>query len=280
MRVLVAGGSGVLGQAVIPKLIGLRHEVTATSRSAAKAELLRGPGVEGAVLDALDRDSTVATVVSAAPDAIVHLMTDLGTGDSASNALLRSEGTRNLVEAAHAAGVTRVIGQSISWVYPPATIPATESDPLDLDAPEPRRTTVQAVRALEEAVGEFPQSVVLRFGQLYGQGTWYSRGGRYAEAVRTGALPATDTVTSFVHVDDAATAVVDALGWPAGVWNIVDDEPAPGTAWVPAFADALDAPAPAVLQSGDVGRAVLNHRAREQGFLPRYPSWRTGFAAL
>lgn len=280
MRVLVAGGSGVLGRAVVPTLIGLGHEVTATSRSAGKTQLLQGSGAAGLVLNVLDRDATVAAVVSAEPDAILHLMTDLGTGDSASNARLRSVGTRNLVDAAHAAGVSRVIAQSISWIYPPASTPATEADPLDLYASEPRRTTVNAVQALESAVREIPQGVVLRFGHLYGTGTWYSRDGRFAEAARAGALPATETVASFVHVDDAAAFVVEALGWPAGVWNIVDDEPAPGTEWVPAFADALGAPLPAVKQSGDVGRPVLNDRARAQGFKPRYSSWRAGFAAL
>lgn len=280
MRVLVAGGFGVLGRAVIPKLVALGHQVTATSRSAEKAKLLDDLGVAGVVLNALDRDATVAAGVSAAPEVILHLMTDLGTGDSASNARLRWEGTRNLVDAAHAAGVSRIVGQSISWVYPSASIPATETDPLDLDAPEPRHATVQAVRALEAAVHEIPQSVVLRFGQLYGTGTWYSRDGRFAEAARAGSLPATETVTSFVHLDDAATAVVEALDWPSGVWNIVDDEPAPGTEWVPAFTEALGVPAPAVQQSGDVGRPVLNARAREQGFTPRYPTWRAGFAAL
>lgn len=280
MRVLVVGGSGVLGRAVIPKVIDLGHAVVATSRSAEKAQLLHGPGVDGLVLDALDRDATVAAVSTAAPDVVVHLMTDLGTGDSASNARLRSEGTRNLVDAARAAGVTRVVAQSISWVYRSATIPASEDDPLDIDAPEPRRTTVRAVRELESAVREIPESVVLRFGQLYGPGTWYSREGRFAAAARAGALPASETVTSFVHVDDAAAAVVLALGWSAGVWNIVDDEPAPGTAWVPAFAGALGAPVPGVQRSGDVGRPVLNDRARRHGFAPRYSSWRSGFAAL
>lgn len=280
MRILIAGGSGVLGRAVIPRLIELGHEVVATSRSAGKARILHDLGADSLVLDALDRDSTVASVVSTAPDAILHLMTDLGVGDSASNARLRKEGTRNLVDAAHAAGVTKIIGQSISWVYPPATGPATEADPLDADAPEPRRATIRAVQALEAAVHEIPQSVVLRFGQLYGPGTWYSREGRFADAARAGELAATETITSFVHVDDAAAAVVMALGWPAGTWNIVDDEPAPGTEWVTVFADALGAPAPAAQQSGDVGRPVSNDRARERGFTPRYPSWRTGFAAL
>lgn len=254
--------------------------MTATSRSAERAEVLRGLGATARVLDAFDRESTISTVVEARPDVVLHLMTDLGTGDSASNARLRSEGTRNLVDAARRAGSARFIGQSISWIHPSAPVPATEADPLDLDAPEPRRTTIRAVNALETAVAEVQQGVVLRFGQLYGPGTWYSRDGRFGDAARAGELPATGSVTSFVHVDDAAAAVVESLHWPVGVWNIVDDEPAPGTEWVPVFAAAVGAPAPTVTSAGDVGRPVSNARARAQGLRLRYPSWRAGFRAL
>ncbi|OIH94995.1 MULTISPECIES: NAD(P)-dependent oxidoreductase [unclassified Curtobacterium] len=278
MRILVAGGSGVLARSVVPLLLAAGHDLTLTSRSAEKARLLEGPGVDAAVLDALDRDGTMATVASAEPDVVLHLMTDLGTGNSASNARLRSTGTRNLVDAARAAGVDRIVAQSISWVYPPGTEPATEADPLDPDAAEPRRTTVTAVRALEDAVQEVGAGVVLRFGQLYGPGTWYSAEGRFGEAARAGLLPATETVTSFVHVDDAAAAVVAALGWTAGVRNVVDDEPASGTAWVPAFSAAVAGPTPRVEQTGDLGRPVSNQLARESGFTPRWSSWRTGFA--
>ncbi|QZQ54671.1 NAD-dependent epimerase/dehydratase family protein [Curtobacterium sp. TC1] len=142
MRIFVAGGSGVLARSVVPLLLAAGHEVTVTSRSVEKARLLERPGVTAAVLDALDRDGTIATVARAQPDAVLHLMTDLGTGNSASNALLRSTGTRNLVDAARGAGVDRIVAQSISWIYPSGTEPATETDPLDLDAvgPDGRRS--------------------------------------------------------------------------------------------------------------------------------------------
>jgi len=280
VRIFVAGGSGVLARSVVPLLLAAGHEVTVTSRSVEKARLLERPGVTGTVLDALDRDGTIATVARAQPDAVLHLMTDLGTGNSASNALLRSTGTRNLVDAARGAGVDRIVAQSISWIYPSGTEPATETDPLDLDAVGPRRTTITAVRELEAAVQEVGAGVVLRFGQLYGPGTWYTSDGRFGEAARAGRLPATETVTSFLHVDDAAAAVVAALGWPAGVRNVVDDEPAPGTAWVPAFAAAVGGPVPGTEQSDDPGRPVSNRRVRELGFAPRWSTWRTGFASL
>lgn len=276
----MAGGSGVLARSVVPLLVAAQHDVIVTSRSAATARQLERPGVRAAVLDALDRDGTIATVARAEPDAVLHLMTDLGTGDSASNARLRTAGTRNLVDAARGAGVERIVAQSISWIYPPGSEPATETDLVDLDAGEPRRTTITAVRALEAAVQEVGAGVVLRFGQLYGPGTWYAADGRFGTAARAGELPATDTVTSFLHVNDAAAGVVAALGWPTGVHNVVDDEPAAGTEWVPVFAASVGGPAPRVEQTGDVGRPVSNRRAHELGLALRWSTWRRGFTAL
>lgn len=280
MRILVAGGSGVLGRNVIPLLTAAGHEVAATTRTPSRTELLTRLGAEPFVLDVFDREAVAATVAAARPDAVMHLLTDLRTGDSASNARLRAIGTRHLVEAAGRSGVRRMVAESISWVYRPGSTTAEESEPLDVDAAEPRRSTVTAVHALEKAVRDVPEGVVLRFGQLYGPGTWYAREGRHARDAQAGRLPATETVTSFVHVTDAARAALLALTWPAGVWNIVDDEPAPGRQWAPVFAAAMGAPDPEAISVGDPGRPVSNRRARRNGLDLAYRSWRSGFAAL
>ncbi|MEV6930911.1 NAD(P)-dependent oxidoreductase [Dactylosporangium sp. NPDC051485] len=277
MRIFVAGASGVLGRAFLPLAITAGHEVIGMTRSGQGTQTVEALGATPVLADALDRDQVAQAVAKARPDAIVDLLTDLSTGNSASNALLRTEGTRNLVDAARMAAVDRFVAESISWIHAPGTAPADEDEPLDLDAAEPRRTTILGVQALENAAHERSQGIVLRFGQLYGNGTWYARNGRFADAVRAGGLPATETVTSFVHVDDAARATLLALGWPAGTWNIVDDEPAPGTDWVPVFARAMDGPDPLVTRSGDAGRPVANGRARAQGLVLQYPSWRDGF---
>jgi nucleoside-diphosphate-sugar epimerase len=280
LRIFVAGGTGVLGGVLVPELVALGHHVTATTRSISKAPAVRRLGAGVAITDALDGDSLYRAVEAARPDAIVHLLTDLSTGDSASNARLRTIGTRNLVEASRSAGVVSMVAESISWVYPPGSSLAEEDDPLDLDACEPRRTTVSAVHDLETAVAQLPHSVVLRFGQLYGPGTWFSRYGRFGKDASAGELVVTETVASFVHASDAVRAILLGLEWESGIWNIVDDDPAAGTEWAPQFATAVDAPRPVESRSGDPGRPVSNGRARNSGLVLRFPSWRAGFQTL
>lgn len=280
MRIFVAGASGVLGRAFVRRAVADGHHVVGMTRSARGSDTLRALGATPVVADALDAGGLAAALATARPDTVIDLLTDLAAGDSASNARLRVDGTRHLVDAAHAAGVERIVAESISWVYAPGATPAGEDDPLDLDAAEPRLTTIRGVEALERAVRELPRSSVLRFGQLYGEGTWYARDGRFADAARAGDLPATGTVVSFIHVDDAARAALDALAWPAGTWNIVDDEPAAGTEWAPVFAAAVGAPTPQPAGSADAGRPVSNAGARAHGLALRYPSWRDGFRAL
>lgn len=279
MRIFVAGAGGVLGRAFIRRTVADGHEVVGMTRSARGAAAITELAAAAVPADAFDREAVMRVVGEARPDAVVHLLTDLASGDSASNALIRTEGTRNLIDAAKAAGVDRVVAESISWVYPPGTKPASEAEALDSVATEPRLTTIRGVTALEDSVREMPVGVMLRFGQLYGRGTWYAPDGLRADAARAGKLPATQTVTSFVHVEDAAEAMLRALRWPAGTWNIVDDEPAAGAEWVPVFASAVGGPRPEVEAGGDIGRPVSNARARAEGWEMLYPSWRDGFSA-
>ena len=278
MRIFVAGASGVLGRAFLRDARAAGHEVVGMTRSERGARTIEALGAMPVRADALDAGVMRATVAAARPDAIVDLLTDLAAGDSATNARLRIVGTRNLVDAAHAAGVNTIVAESISWIHPPSPEPADEGTELDIHADEPRRTTVRAVASLEAAVRELPHAVVLRFGQLYGPGTWYAPEGRFALAARAGSLPATETVTSFVHVDDAVRAALLALGWPSGIWNVVDDEPAAGRIWVPVFAASVSAPPPPVVDAGDIGRPVRNTRALAAGLVLAHPTWREGFA--
>ncbi|MFD6463888.1 NAD-dependent epimerase/dehydratase family protein, partial [Streptomyces roseolus] len=244
MRIFLAGATGVIGRRLLPRLVAAGHQVIGTSQSEQGVARIEAAGASGVRLDVFDRDAVAQALVVAAPEAVIHQLTALGGGSSADNARIRRDGTRHLVDAAHAARVPLMIAQSISWAYAPGDDQAGETVPLDTAAPEPRATTIGGVRALEDAVAELPRHVILRYGTLYGPGTWYAPGGLMADKLRAGELLANDAVSSFLHVDDAAAATLAALDWPDGPVNITDDEPAAAHSWLPHLAAALDAPVP------------------------------------
>jgi nucleoside-diphosphate-sugar epimerase len=305
MKVFVAGATGAVGARLVPLLVAEGHEVTGTSRSAAGAARVDAMGGHGVVADGLDRRATAAAVAAARPDVVVHQMTALQGMDPrrfersfAQTNRLRTEGLRILLEAAWAAGGARVIAQSYAgWPYAREGGPVkTEDDPLDPDPPKAMRATLAAIRDLEAQVAE-AGGVVLRYGALYGPGSGLEAGGEMLEQVRRRRFPvvgAGSAVWSFCHTDDAAGAVLAVLRSPgaAGVFNIVDDEPAPVATWLPDLAEAVGAPAPrhlpAWLARPLVGEALMtlmlhargasNAKARtELGWVPRWPTWREGF---
>jgi nucleoside-diphosphate-sugar epimerase len=308
MRIFVAGATGVIGRRLAVLLVEAGHEVTGTTRSSKKAEDLRTLGVEPVVCDVLDRRALREAVVAVRPEVVVHELTDLPKAINprkmeeqlAANDRLRREGTRNLVEAALSAGAQRMVAQSIAFVYAPrGGAVQAEEGPLYLDAPWPWRRTVEAARELERLVTETNgiEGVVLRYGNLYGPGTAYAPDGAIAELVRKRHLPIGgdgEGIFSFVHVDDAVRATVLALeqGVP-GIYNIVDDEPAPMRQWLPAYAKALGAKPPwrvpklllrllagrYAVHLATEARGASNAKAkRELGWEPQYPSWQNGFA--
>lgn len=283
MKILVAGATGVVGRRLLPLLVKAGHDVSGTTRRAGKAAAIRSLGARPILVDVFDRDSLIAAVAATRPEVVIHQLTDLAEQDFAANARIRLEGTRNLVDAAKAAGARRIIAQSVPFVYAPGDGPADEATPLDREARSPRRITVEAVAALEEASAEIEAHVVLRYGAFYGPGTWNARDGLTANQLRAGRLTATRAITPFLHVDDAAQAAVAALEWPSGVVNVVDDEAATGATavdWMPVYAAALGVDAPPIdLDAPPSGRAVSNAKARQTlGWQPQYPSWREGFA--
>jgi nucleoside-diphosphate-sugar epimerase len=287
MRVFVAGATGAIGSQLVPMLVAAGHEVTAVSRTPAGVERIRNLAATAVQADALDAEGLRRAVGAAAPEVVIHQLTDLSGADGAANLRMRREGTRNLVGAAKAAGVGRIVAQSISWAYAPGEGPAEETVPLDGAAAETRARTVAGVRALEETAAELETAVVLRYGLLYGPGTWYAPGGAFAAALSgdrsarfLGSTVANDAVSSFVHVADAAGAALAALGWPGGPVNIVDDEPAAARDWLPVLAEALGVPAPGpVAGRQDWERGARNTLARSRGWRPAWPTWRSGFSA-
>ena len=241
MRVFVAGATGVVGRQFLPLLVSTGHEVYATTRSEAKVAALREQGVRPVVLDLLDAEQTKAAVVAAEPEAIVHQATALsgltnnvrriGQQFAMTNRL-RTVGTENLLAAARIVGSRRFVAQSFAgWPYAPIGGPVKhESDPLDPNPPKALRDTLSAIRRLEQLVTDTTGGVALRYGGFYGPSTSLDRDGPQIIAVRKRQFPLVGDaggVWSFLHVRDAATATLAALTLGAGVYNIVDDEPAP-----------------------------------------------------
>jgi nucleoside-diphosphate-sugar epimerase len=279
MKIFLAGATGAIGRRLLPRLRAAGHSILAMTRSPVRAGQLQSLGVRAVVLDAFDRDGLAQALERERPEVVMHQLTDLTARDFQANNRLRIEGTRNLVDAARAAGVKRMVAQSLASAYAPGAGPAREDEPLDLQAPPPRGRMVEGVAALERAVAEMPVGVILRYGFIYGPGTWYARGGWAERQMYRGELKVGRGVASFVHVEDAAEAAMLALQWPAGPVNIVDDEPASMAAWLTALATALSTPLPQVADDpAPRERGASNAKARRDlGWTPRYPTWREGF---
>ena len=279
MKVFLAGASGVVGRSLIPLLTAQGHTVSGTTRDPDKADLLRSLGATPVVVDVYDRESLFTAVRAARPDGVIHQLTDLTRLDFAATARVRTEGTRNLVDAARAAGVRRMVTQSFWGVYVPGEGLADEETPLYVDAPEPWDGIARPIAIMEQTVGELVESVVLRYGLFYGPGTAFDTDGRTAEQVRRGQMRANENVVSFLHIDDAAISAQQALGWPAGTYNIADDEPAAASDWLPRYAAEIGAPPPPRAAGRDplLSRGVTSQKARGQGWTPAHPSWRAGF---
>jgi 2-alkyl-3-oxoalkanoate reductase len=308
MKVFVAGATGAIGRQLVPMLVEKGHEVVAMTRTPEKAGPLRAIGAEPVVADALDREAVLDAIVRAEPEAVIHQATAL-TGvfnlkhfsrTFEQTNRLRTLGTDNLVAGARAAGAQRFVAQGFAgWPYASdGQALRTEEDPFEPSPPEEMRSTVDALRHLETAVlgAEDLQGIVLRYGGFYGPGTSLGGGGAMVEGVRKRQLPIVGDgagETSFLHIEDAAAATVAALErGAAGVYNVVDDEPAPSLQWIPELAKALGAKPPrhvpvwlAKPLIGDAGVWLMtkapgasNAKAKEAlGWTPRYASWRVGF---
>jgi nucleoside-diphosphate-sugar epimerase len=307
MRIFVAGASGAIGKQLVPRLVAAGHEVVGMTRREANQAALRELGATAVVADALDPDQVAAAVARAEPHAIIHELTAISTlnprtfdRDFALTNQLRTEGTDHLLSAGQAAGVQRFIAQSYgSWPYARSGGPVKdESDPLDPDPPREMRASMAAIRHLEDAVtgADWTTGIVLRYGGFYGPGTSLAPGGEQFEMIRKRRYPVVGNgagVWSFVHIADAAEATVLAVDrGDRGIYNVVDDDPAPVSEWLPALAEAIGAPKPwrvprfvARLAAGEAGvvlmteiRGASNAKAkRELGWEPRHPSWRQGF---
>ncbi len=310
MKVFVAGATGAMGRQLVPLLLAAGHEVHGMTRSEGKRAMLQELGATPVVADALDPDQAAQAVGIARPDVIVHQLTAIPATldmrhfdrDFALTNRLRTEGTDHLLSAAQAIGVRRFVAQSYgAWPYARDGGPVkSEEDPLDPAPPREMRESLAAIRHVEQAVlgAAWTEGIVLRYGAFYGPGTSMAPGAEQLELVRRRKFPLVGDgagVWSFVHIADAAEATVAAVASGArGVYNVVDDDPAPVAEWLPALAQELGAKKPmrvprliGRLFAGEAGvvmmtelRGASNAKAkRELAWRPAHPSWREGFAA-
>ena len=316
MKIFVAGATGALGRALVPQLVARGHDVVGMTRSASKQDLVRSLGARPVVVDALDPDASPEAVASAEPEVIVHQLTALSGKLSAKDMRhpersvaatmtnrLRTEGTDHLLAAGRAVGARRFVAQSFgAFRFARTGGPVlTEAEPLHPDPPGALRAAQAGYSYLEQAVTaiDWGDGLVLRYGGFYGPGTGISLApdAVMAAPVRKRRFPIVGDgggVHSYVHIDDAAaaTAVAVERGRP-GIYNVVDDDPAPVREWLPVLASALDAKPPrrvprwlGRLLAGEMAtvmmtevRGASNEKAkRELGWKPRYASWRQGFA--
>ena len=302
MRVFIAGAAGVIGQRLIPLLTADGHEVTGSTRASGKAGLIRQLGATPVVVDGLDADGVFGAVREAQPEVIIHEMTALTSMSNLRNFdkvfavtnQLRTTGTDNLLAAARAAGTSRFIAQSFTcWPNIREGGPVkTEDDPLDPHPPASMTQSLRAIRHVEDAASGFPGGLALRYGGLYGPGASESMLG----PVRRRLFPVIGSgagIWTFCHIEDAATATAAAVTQGApGIYNVVDDDPAPVAEWLPFLATCLGAKPPrhvptwlgrqlagdAVVTMMTESRGSSNAKAkRELRWTPRYASWRDGF---
>jgi nucleoside-diphosphate-sugar epimerase len=306
MKIFVAGATGALGKQLVPKLVASGHGVVGMTRSEKRAELVRELGAEPVIADALDPDAVGAAVSAAQPEVIVHQLTalsgapiDLRHFDRtfAQTNRLRTEGTDILLSAARAAGARRFVAQSFAgWAHRTGGPVKTEDDPFDPDPPAAVRELLDAIRYLEGAVTNAApiEGLVLRYGGFDGPGTslqFDPPAGEQTEAIRGRKFPIVGSgagILSFVHIEDAAeaTAIAVERGAP-GVYNVVDDNPAPVRDWLPEAARELGAKKPfrvprwvGRIMAGEAAtlmmtelRGASNAKAkRELGWVPAHPS--------
>jgi nucleoside-diphosphate-sugar epimerase len=301
----VSGASGAIGRFLIPQLVDAGHEVVGMTRRQDKADALAGLGARGVMVDALDRDAVRRVVIDAAPEAVIDQLTSLPRDYDLRNPRLydandeiRAKGTPALHDAAREAGARRFVMQSVAFLYAPeGDWVKTEEARSWHDAPMPFARSVRVLSGNEQRISGDPdvEGVVLRYGFFYGPGTYYASDGSIAAQVRKRQFPIVGKgagMASYVHLHDAAAATVAALERGRGIYNVVDDEPAPAREWLPVYARAIGAKPPRrvpawlarIVAGGRIAglatqlRGASNAKAKaELGWQPVLPTWREGF---
>ncbi|MCJ1779378.1 NAD-dependent epimerase/dehydratase family protein [Mammaliicoccus sciuri] len=276
-KIFVTGATGLIGTKLTKRLIEEGYEVAGLTTSEKGKEKLDNAGVKAYIGNILEYDTIEKSIGDFKPDIIMNEITDLKQVDMSANTKVRIEGTRNLVEAAIKHDVPHIQSQSIAFVYEAGDTLATEETSLDYDASGDRKITVDGVEGLEKESARLNKHVILRYGLLYGPGTWYGKDGMIYDQFINGEVTMTDGVQSFIHIDDAVETAIQALNFESGIYNVADDEPVKGDDWAKWYANELNVtPTLNIEPAAPFERGVTNKKFKDQGGKLIYTTWKDG----
>lgn len=276
-KIFVTGATGLIGTKLTKRLIEEGYEVAGLTTSEKGKEKLDNAGVKAYIGNILEYDTIEKSIGDFKPDIIMNEITDLKQVDMSANTKVRIEGTRNLVEAAIKHDVPHIQSQSIAFVYEAGDTLATEETSLDYDANGDRKITVDGVEGLEKESARLYKHVILRYGLLYGPGTWYGKDGMIYNQFINGEVTMTDGVQSFIHIDDAVETAIQALNFESGIYNVADDEPVKGDDWAKWYANELNVtPTLNIEPAAPFERGVTNKKFKDQGGKLIYTTWKDG----
>lgn len=276
-KIFVTGATGLIGTKLTKRLIEEGYEVAGLTTSEKGKEKLDNAGVKAYIGNILEYDTIEKSIGDFKPDIIMNEITDLKQVDMSANTKVRIEGTKNLVEAAIKHDIPHIQSQSIAFVYEAGDTLATEETSLDYDASGDRKITVDGVEGLEKESARLNKHVILRYGLLYGPGTWYGKDGMIYNQFINGEVTMTDGVQSFIHIDDAVETAIQALNFESGVYNVADDEPVKGDDWAKWYANELNVtPTLNIEPAAPFERGVTNKKFKDQGGKLIYTTWKDG----
>lgn len=276
-KIFVTGATGLIGTKLTKRLIEEGYEVAGLTTSEKGKEKLDNAGVKAYIGNILEYDTIEKSIGDFKPDIIMNEITDLKQVDMSANTKVRIEGTKNLVEAAIKHDVPHIQSQSIAFVYEAGDTLATEETSLDYDASGDCKITVDGVEGLEKESARLNKHVILRYGLLYGPGTWYGKDGMIYNQFINGEVTMTDGVQSFIHIDDAVETAIQALNFDSGIYNVADDEPVKGDDWAKWYANELNvSPTLNIEPAASFERGVTNKKFKDQGGKLIYTTWKDG----
>lgn len=276
-KIFVSGATGLIGMRLTERLLKEGHNVAGFTTSENGKARLEKVGAQAFIGNILEPDTIEAAIKAFQPEVIMHQITDLKNVDMAANTKVRVEGTRHLADIALKYNVPRIISQSLAFMYEPGETLATEATPLDTNSSGDRKITVDGVIGVESESQRLAHAVILRYGMMYGPGTWYGKDGMIYNQFKEGNVQLSKGITSYVHIDDTVEAAIKALDFEPGIYNVTDDEPIDGETWATWYAEQLNvSPHIEFFEAQPFERGADNQKYKTQGGKLLYSTWRDG----